>query len=243
MNLKLILEYDGTDFCGWQEQMGQRSVQGTVALAIARLTGQNIKLHGAGRTDAGVHALGQVANCVVKTQIPPEKFAKALNPLLPPDVKVLTSEVVAEEWHARFSAKGKLYSYHLLLSDRPRPLLRHRALRVGASFDLEKVEQAISLFLGRHDFAPFAAKGSSAKSTVRTITQAELLRQGEECRLLLAADGFLYHMVRMIVGELVAVARGSVTLEEVAATLATAERRHPPLTAPPQGLYLVEVRY
>lgn len=243
MNLKLVIEYDGTDFCGWQLQPGQRSVQGEMENAIAALTGQTVRLHGAGRTDSGVHALAQVANCQLETKIPPGRFAAALNPLLPSDVKVLSAEAVSDSWHARFSARGKVYSYRLLLSDAPRPLSRHRAYRLPQSLNLDAIEQALPLFAGRHDFKAFAAKGSSALTTERTITRAELIRQGEQCELVFSGDGFLYHMVRIIVGDLVAVAMGKLAASDIARALATGHRSRPPITAPAQGLYLVQVIY
>ncbi|MBS3874050.1 MAG: tRNA pseudouridine(38-40) synthase TruA [Firmicutes bacterium] len=243
MNLKLVIEYDGTDFCGWQLQPGQRSVQGEMENAIAALTGQTVRLHGAGRTDSGVHALAQVANCQLETKIPPGRFAAALNPLLPSDVKVLSAEAVSDSWHARFSAQGKVYVYRLLLSPSPRPLARHRAYRLPPNLDLDAIERALPLFVGRHDFRAFAAKGSSALTTERTITRAELTRRGEQCDLVFSGDGFLYHMVRIIVGDLVSVALGKLTIQDIASALATGYRSRPPVTAPAQGLYLVEVIY
>jgi len=243
MNVKLIIEYDGTDFCGWQQQPGQRSVQGEIEKALAALTGQAVRLHGAGRTDAGVHALAQVANCHLETKIPPARFAAALNPILPRDVKVLLAEAVPESWHARFSARGKVYSYRLLLSDVPRPLSRHRSYRLPQSLPVDAMEKALPLFVGRHDFRAFAAKGSSALTTERTITRAELIRQGEQCDLVFSGDGFLYHMVRIIVGDLVGVAMGKLAAPDIARALATGYRSRPPVTAPAQGLYLVQVIY
>jgi tRNA pseudouridine38-40 synthase len=243
MKVKLTLEYDGTDFAGWQVQPGQRTVQRTLEDALCRLLGGAVSVEGAGRTDAGAHALGQVASLVLATSIPADRLALALNRLLPEDVKVLSSAEVPPDFHARFSAKGKVYRYLLRLSDAPSPLWRHRAWRVGTKLDVGKMEQAMAKFVGTHDFKAFCASGSSVVSTTRTIHMAKLIPSGDLLAAEFCGSGFLYHMVRIMVGALVAVGKGNADTHDIAQALA---RRHRPLaftTAPAHGLYLVAIEY
>lgn len=243
MNIKLVLEYDGTDFNGWQVQPGKRTVQGVIEEALKRLTGHNVRIDGSGRTDSGVHALGQVASLQMETTVPPERIALALNPLLPEDVKVLSSEQVPDSFHARFSAQGKTYCYRLLLRDEPSPLTRNRCWRVGKNLDLVAMKDALSLVAGTHDFKAFCSAGSSAATTTRTIWRADMSMDGEILEVTLHGNGFLYNMVRIVVGALVAVGRRQITHEHISEALVTGKRDCLHITAPPQGLYLVRVDY
>jgi tRNA pseudouridine38-40 synthase len=243
MKAKLTLEYDGTEFAGWQVQPGLRTVQGTLEEALCRLLGEAVSVEGAGRTDAGAHALGQVASLTLTTSIPAERLAPALNRLLPEDVKVLSSVEVPPDFHARFSAKAKVYRYLLRLSDAPSPLWRHRAWRVGTRLDIGKMEQTLAEFLGTHDFKAFCASGSSVISTMRTIHLAKLIPEGDLLAAEFCGSGFLYHMVRIMVGALVAVGQGAADTPDVAQALSSGRRPLAFTTAPAHGLYLVAVEY
>ena len=243
MNVKLTLEYDGTDFCGWQVQPGLRTVQGAVEDALLRLTGEKVRIHGAGRTDAGVHAMAQVASFSVKTAIPPERLRFALNPLLPDDVRVVFSEVVPEDFHARFSAQAKTYGYRLLFKDEPSPLYRNRAWRVGTKLNLSAVEAGLKLTEGTHDFKAFCAAGSSVASTERTLYKASLSCVENMGIVTLYGNGFLYNMVRIIVGAVVAMGQNKLSSDAILTALLTGERSLLAATAPAHGLYLLEVHY
>lgn len=243
MNVKLTLEYDGTDFCGWQVQPGQRTVQGAVEEALSRLLGQEVRIHGAGRTDAGVHAMAQVATFSVDTAIPPERLRFALNPLLPDDVKVVASESMPEDFHARYSARAKTYKYYLLFSDKPSPLNRNRAWRVGTKLDLAAVNAGLKLLEGRHDFKAFSSTGSNVTSTERILYQADLSCVDNMGVVTLYGNGFLYNMVRIIVGAVVAMGQDKLSADTIVTALATGERSLLSATAPAHGLYLFEVHY
>lgn len=243
MNIMLTLEYDGTMFCGWQAQNGPRTVQGVVEEALMQLTGQAVRIHGAGRTDAGVHALGQTASLELDTTIPPERLLLALNPLLPRDVKVIASQVVSPEFHARYSAIGKTYAYRLVICDRPTPLLRDRAWTVPTDLNLASVELALQEVVGTHDFRAFCSTGSSVKSTVRTIWDANLSRSENGAVITLHGNGFIYKMVRIIVGAVVAIGRGRLDRSALTRALENGDRTVLAATAPAQGLYLVKIDY
>lgn len=243
MKVKLTLEYDGTHFAGWQAQPRQRTVQGTLEAALGRLVGQEIRVEGAGRTDAGAHALGQVASLKLETTIPSQKLVEALNPLLPDDVRVLCSEEVPEDFHARFSATGKVYRYVALLRDEQSPLSRHRAWHIGTKVDIGKIELALPLLTGTHDFRAFCAAKSSVTATVRTIREAKIATEGEFVSAEFCGNGFLYHMVRIIMGALVAVGRGKIDPQAITLALSSGCRPLAFITAPAHGLYLVAVEY
>jgi len=243
VNVKLTLEYDGTDFCGWQVQPGQRTVQGAVEEALLRLTGEKLRIHGSGRTDAGVHALAQVASFCVDTAIPPGRLHLALNPLLPDDVKVLTSEAVSERFHARFSAQAKTYAYHLLFKDEASPLYRNRAWRVGTKLNLAAVKAGLKLVEGTHDFKAFCSAGSSVARTERTLYKASLSCVENIGVVTLYGNGFLYNMVRIIVGTVVAMGQDRLSADDILTALSTGERNRLSATAPAHGLYLMEVHY
>ena len=247
MNIKLVLEYDGTNFCGWQVQPGQRSVQGVVEHALQILTGDPVRIHGSGRTDAGVHALGQVASFSTSSNIAPERFMPALNGMLPADVKIRQSTAVPEEFHARHSARFKSYIYKIVVCSYPPPLLRNRVWHVRRTVDSDSILEALRYLVGTHDFKAFCASGSSVPSTVRTITHAELrtrnMDQRMDMEIMLRGNGFLYNMVRIIAGAAVAIGSGKIPTASFPDALATGSRALLDVTAPPQGLYLVGVEY
>ncbi len=242
-NIKLTIEYDGTGYHGWQSQVNARAVQDVVAEAVRKLTNENSVITGASRTDTGVHAFGQVCNFFTETVIPEDKFAFALNTLLPEDITVKRSEEAALDFHSRFSTKGKEYRYLFYNSTFPSALLRRRAYHVFYPLDMNAMNRAAAYLVGTHDFASFCATGGSVKTTVRTITQARVERDNEVISFTVKGNGFLYNMVRIIAGTLVEVGMGRMDPDAVSGIIAALDRRKAGRTAPAHGLYLVEVYY
>ncbi|MDD4496453.1 MAG: tRNA pseudouridine(38-40) synthase TruA [Eubacteriales bacterium] len=243
-NIKLTIEFDGTCYHGWQQQDNAISVQEVITKAIAKLTGEKCNLIGCGRTDAGVHALGFVANFHTESGIPPDKFSYALNSLLPDDISVLKSEESANDFHARFSATGKKYRYLIHNSKIKSAILRNRAYNVPTSYlDIEKVREAAQHFIGTHDFKGFMAAGSSLENTVRTIYSVSLEKKDDLITFEISGSGFLYNMVRIIAGTLIAVGEGKIQADEIPDIIGSLDRNRAGKTVPAHGLYLVEVYY
>ena len=243
MRVFLKIEYDGTEYCGWQIQPNALTVQQKIEESITRLTGESVSVTGSGRTDSGVHALGQIAHFDTQSTIPAEKFSSALNQFLPSDVKVVESWQVKGDLHARYSAKRKTYRYKLYLSKNARPLMDRYMARVDFNLDIGAMQTACEKFVGKHDFACFLASGSEVKDTVREIYFAKIDRQGEEITFTVCGNGFLYNMVRIMVGTLVKVGMGKLKAEEVGEILLSGDRKRAGITMPPQGLTLVSVEY
>jgi len=246
--LRLVLEYDGTGYCGWQRQRGTAaagapSVQATVEAAVLALTGEAAPVVAAGRTDAGVHALGQVAHWTTTTRIEAGRLPAALNAYLPPDIRVLSAAEAPQGFHARHDAVARTYRYEILNRPSPSALLRHRAYHVPAPLDVEALRRAVVPLLGRHDFAAYRGAGSPTRTTVCTVTVADWRRLGSRVRLTMTADRFLRHMVRMIVGTLLRVGIGRLPEGAPRDYLSDRDNRRTGPTAPPQGLYLVRVDY
>jgi len=243
-NIKLTIEFDGTAYHGWQSQTNAAAVQDVVSTAIKTLTGEDCNLIGSSRTDAGVHALGFVCNFHTMSPIPADKFAFALNTLLPDDIVIKKSEEVSEDFHARFSAKGKTYKYLIYNSVFPSALLRHRAYHVFYTLDIDAMRRAAGFFVGTHDFRAFSASGGSAKTTVRTITETTVTKLSNDLiEIRVTGDGFLYNMVRIIAGTLIEVGFGKLKSDDIPGLIAGLDRRGAGRTAPAHGLYLVEVYY
>jgi tRNA pseudouridine38-40 synthase len=246
--LKLVIEYDGTGYCGWQRQRGSAaggppSIQATLEGAVTAVTGETAAVVGAGRTDAGVHALGQVAHVETRSRIAAARFPGALNANLPPDIRVIAAEDAPAGFHARYDAVLRTYRYEILNRAAPPALLRHRAYHVADPLDEETMQRALAPLLGRHDFAAYQRAGSLPRTTVCTVTAAECVRRGSRVRLTISADHFLRHMMRMIAGTLVRVGTGRLSADAPAGFLDDAASRGTGPTAPPHGLYLVRVDY
>jgi len=243
-NYKLLLEYDGSGYHGWQRQRGVLTIQEVVETRLAVMTCEPVTLIGAGRTDAGVHARGQVANFLTATGIAPRRLLEGLNSLLPEDIVALDLTTVPQNFHARYRARSKLYEYRIHNSSRCRALGRQYVWHISEPLKWELMEKSLRSLEGRHDFASFQATGSSVRNTGRTILSTAVVSLPEDLwSIQMAADGFLRHMVRTIVGTLVDVGRGKLSEEEFVAVLAARDRKRAGMTAPARGLCLVEVRY
>jgi tRNA pseudouridine38-40 synthase len=246
--LKITLSYDGSDFSGFQRQSNARSVQGELETALAEVEGRRVVVHGAGRTDARVHALGQVASFKLSNAISTRDLLRALNAKLPEDVRVLSVDEAAPEFNARFHARSKMYRYRICNTRIMSPFQRRYAWHISRALDLEAMRGAARALLGRHDFASFQALGGTVKTTVRVVTRSEWTEEPMPAggRLLIfeiAGTGFLKYMVRTVVGTLVEVGDGRRSEASFAALLGAASRAAAGPTAPPFGLYLVRVDY
>ena len=248
--LKLTLQYDGTDYVGWQRQAAGTSIQGLLEDALRPIEKAAVTVHGAGRTDAGVHALGQVASIVLASSIEPGTLMRALNAVLPADVRVIAAEVVADDFHARFSASGKRYRYRVLNGAAGCPFEHRYVWQVAQPLDREAMASAAVRLEGRHDFSAFAAAGGATTTNERTITRIRVdsgplawPAPGPLVTFEVEGDGFLRHMVRNIVGTLVDVGLGRSSPSDVAGILASRDRSRAGITAPASGLFLVEVLY
>lgn len=243
---KITLEYDGLAFAGWQRQAGTAgpTVQGVLEEALSRLCDQPVTVHGSGRTDAGVHARGQVASFETASPRSPEAVVRGGNCLLPPAVAIVEAVEVPAGFHARFSARGKTYEYDFLLSPTRRPLWEGRAWWVGPGLDWDEVAAALPHLLGRQDFAAFQSAGSEVETSVREISRAELSRPGPELvRLAFSGSGFLRHQVRAMAGTLAEIGRGRLMAASLPDIIASRDRGRAGPTAPAHGLCLARVYY
>lgn len=244
MNLKLTIQYDGTRYDGWQRQGNTgNTIQGKLEGVLSRMAGEAVEIHGAGRTDAGVHAQGQVASVRLPGTWEPGAVRAYLNRYLPEDIAVIGVEPAGERFHARLNAVGKTYRYAIRLGDAPDVFRRKYQLRVEETLDLAAMERAAAALTGRHDYRSFCSNRRFKKSTVRTVDAIRIVRRGDDLDLTFHGDGFLYHMVRILTGTLLEVGTGKRAPEEMAAILAARDRSAAGPTAPPQGLTLVEVEY
>jgi tRNA pseudouridine38-40 synthase len=249
MNYRFTLQYDGTEFAGWQAQGGARTVQGELERALALLEGARVVVHGAGRTDAGVHAEAQAANARLERTWEPERLRAALNGNVAGDLRVTEVEAVGEEFHARYSAKGKTYVYRVFNERVHSPFWSRYALHEARALDVEAMRGAARLFEGEHDWTAFSAAQAEVKTRVRRVTALEVLGRvsargrGRLVEIRASADGFLRYMVRSFAGALLAVGRGEADAEAVRRAIETGVRPKVFATAPAHGLTLVEVRY
>lgn len=242
-NLRVTLEYDGTDYSGFQIQPKARTVQGELERALQRLTRCAIRVQGAGRTDAGAHATGQVVSFRTDCSIPDDRLPAGLNRLLPQDMVVVDAERVADSFHARYSAKAKVYEYRLIRGGARAPVRGRFAHHVRPWPDVGRMGEATQSLVGTHDFAAFAASGGKAEDTVRTLTQIAVSEDERGAVFRIEGDGFLYKMVRNIVGTALEVGIGTRPMEDMVRILERGDRRLAGATAPAKGLCLVQVRY
>ena len=243
-HFKLTVTYDGTQYAGWQLQPNGKTVQEVMELALAKIDGHDVRVYGSGRTDAGVHAREQVANCTLRTQLKVPTLLKALNANLPEDVRVFRLQVTDEKFHARFSAKGKEYRYQIDCGAVAEPFLRAYAWHHPWPLNVAAMRRAAGLLKGRHDFSALSAKPRRpVENTVRTISKLSVTKRGNLLTVTVAADGFLYKMVRSIVGALVKVGEGRLTIEELRALVKAKKRTALVETAPAHGLFLWRVFY
>lgn len=248
-NYKLLLQYDGTDFHGWQIQENLRTVQGELTGALSLVDGRAVNVHGSGRTDAGVHAEGQVASVEIQREITPEKLRAAINGNVGKDVRVLEVEAVDPEFHARYSALTKTYVYRIVNGHVLSPFWSRYAHHEARKLDLDRMRTAARLFLGRHDWTAFSATQSDVEDRVRTITSLEVSGRHDErsrgplIEMRVTADGFLRYMVRAIAGTLMAAGRGELDNESILEAISTGRRPLAATTSPACGLTLVSVRY
>ena len=242
-NLKLTLAYDGTRFVGWQKQASGESIQGLLEDALSQLEGARVSVHGAGRTDAGVHAEGQVASARVAFPHDADTLLRALNAQLPPEIRVVAAGDVSSEFHARFSARSKSYRYQIANSAVASPFVRAYAWHVPEPLDVVAMRAAAAGLVGTHNFSSFQSTGSDASTTVRTLTRSVIREHGDLLAYEVDGDGFLRHMVRAIVGTLVEIGRGRRPADDIPALLAGRSRAEAGATAPAHGLTLVKVDY
>ena len=242
MRIILGIQYDGKNFCGWQIQPNERTVQQTVADAILKITGESVSVTGSGRTDSGVHALCQVAHFDIEKGLPPEKYAPALNSVLPDDVQVLFSMQAPVGFHARFGAKKKTYRYTFYVSDVKLPLKEAYAQRIITA-DVKKMQEAAKYLVGEHDFKCFLAANSSVKDTVRRIYSCKVSSKGNEIYLEVCGNGFLYNMVRILVGTLIKVGKGETDKSQLEKMLTDGDRTLGGRTLPAKALCLLKVEY
>jgi tRNA pseudouridine38-40 synthase len=243
-NIKLVLQYDGIGLCGWQRQKNQPTIQEHLETALSRLCDQPITVTGAGRTDAGVHALGQAANFYTKAPRTLDEIVSGGNALLPNQIAILSAEPVAHDFHARYSAVSKVYFYDLFLGPVRPALRRNFVWHVGLGLDLDAMRRALPMVLGEHDFAAFQSTGTDVKTTVRIMLRADMDQLDSDIvRITFEANGFLRHMVRALVGTLVGIGRGKLSSDQMADILASRDRDRAGPTAPPQGLFLKQVIY
>ena len=239
----LTLSYDGTQYAGWQLQKNAVSVQQRLEEALERLVGRPIRVTGASRTDAGVHALGQRAHFDTDSRIPPEKFPFALNTLLPPDIRVTEGRLVSGEFHARFDAKAKQYTYRIYAAPHASAILRNMTAHIPQRLDIPKMQKCLPVLLGTHDFAAFQAAGGTAKTTIRTIHAAQLKPEDALLTLTVRGNAFLYNMVRIIAGTMLDIGMGRCPEDAFERALQSKSRLDLGITAPASGLELTRVEY
>lgn len=242
-NIKLVIEYDGTNYSGWQNQENAITVQGMLEDAINKVTKEEVRLLGSGRTDSGVHALGQVANFFTTSTIPGDKFKFVLNNVLPEDIAIIESEEVDLKFHSRFDATGKRYKYKIYNGKMPRPIFRNYTSHYKHKLDLEKMIEASKYFLGTHDFKSFMGSGAVVNSTIRTIYEIRIEKIDDFIDITVEGDSFLRYMVRIIVGTLIKVGSKQFQVDDIPQIINARDRNCAGKTAPPQGLYLEEVYY
>jgi tRNA pseudouridine38-40 synthase len=243
MKIRITLEYDGSNYCGWQLQAGQDSIQARVEAVLARIFLQKIRVYGSGRTDAGVHALGQVAAFDLPRPFAPADLKRALNSMLPPDIAIVEACAASDEFDPRRDAKVRVYEYRVINRERRSAFDFRYAWLVTGSLDLAAMNAAACQFIGEHDFASFRSLGSAETTTLRRVYVSEWNRDGNRFVYHVEAGGFMRHMVRAMVATMIAVGRGQLAPAQVTTQIEARDRARVPAAAPPTGLFLIEVRY
>ncbi len=242
--VRIVVAYDGTNYCGWQIQPNGITIEEVLNREISRLTGEDIHIIGASRTDSGVHALGNVAVFDTESRIPPERMAYAINQRMPEDIVIVRSEEVPSDWHPRYRAEiTKTYEYHIYNHEIQNPLKRRYSTFVSFPLDIGKMKTGAAYLVGKHDFASFCNIKTNAADTVRTVADIRITADGPDITIRVTGNGFLYNMVRIIAGTLIRVGRGFYTPERVKDILEAKERTADGVTAPPNGLVLVGIDY
>lgn len=243
-NIKLTIMYDGKDFNGWQKQPNKLNIQGTIEKVLSEMTGEEIELNASGRTDAGVHSFGQVANFKTNSKIPIDKFPIAINSKIKKSIVIINAEEVEERFHSRYNCKKKTYRYVIDNSEFPTPMYRYLEYHIPNKLNIEAMKEAAKFFEGEHDFKAFKSSGTSSKSSVRTIYKAEVKKvENNRIYIELTGNGFLYNMVRIISGTLVEVGLGKIKPEEIKTIIESKDRQKAGKTLPAHGLYLMNVNY
>lgn len=242
-NVKLVIEYQGTNFSGWQRQIGQRTVEEEIEKILRKITKEDTKLIGSGRTDAKVHAFGQVANFKTKSTIPASRFKYILNTRLPEDIRIRESQEVDMDFHARFSAKAKKYRYIIYNNKMPSALYRNFSYHIPRYIDIDKMKDASEEFIGTHDFTSFKGRRSVVKDAIRTVYRIEINRNKDFIELTFIGKSFLKYMIRIIVGTLLEVGYGNLSRNDLREIIALKDRTKAKKTAEPQGLFLLKVYY
>jgi tRNA pseudouridine38-40 synthase len=243
MKIRIKLEYDGSNYSGWQLQVGQDSIQARLEAALAQIFSRHVRVHGSGRTDAGVHALGQVAAFDLPREFAPDELKRAMNALLPSDIAIVEASGVSDDFDPRRDAQLRVYEYRVLNRDRRSPFDYRYAWLMPSHLDLDAMNEAARRFIGEHDFASFRSLGSDETTTLRCVYMSEWSREGERFIYRVEASSFMRHMVRTMVATMVEVGRGRLAPPQVTALIDARDRSLAPASAPPQGLFLVEVRY
>jgi tRNA pseudouridine38-40 synthase len=241
--IKLTVAYDGTNYCGWQVQPNGITIEEVLNKALRKMTGEDITVIGASRTDSGVHAMGNVAVFDTESTIPPDRFAVSLNQHLPEDIVIVKSEEVASDFHPRYCDCSKTYEYHIINTRIPNPTKRLTNYFVSYNLNIDHMREAASYLVGEHDFVSFCNVRTDVENTVRTIYALDILTNGNEITIRITGNGFLYNMVRIIVGTLIRVGRGFYTPTKVKEILEAKDRKAAGVTAPPHGLMLMEIHY
>ena len=243
-NIRLTIEYDGKDFNGWQKQPNKLNIQGEIERAIMDITKEDkIDLIASGRTDAGVHALGQIANFRTNSTIPIEKFAMAINSKVKKSIIIKKAEEVDEKFHSRYSCKQKTYRYVINNSETGSAIYRYLEYHYPIKLDVKKMKKAIKYFEGEHDFKAFRASGTGSKTSVRKIYKADVIEDGDRIYIELTGSGFLYNMVRIIAGTLIDVGNGKIEVNDIPIIIKEGDITKAGKTLPPHGLFLVKVEY
>ncbi|MBU0571585.1 MAG: tRNA pseudouridine(38-40) synthase TruA [Candidatus Omnitrophica bacterium] len=241
--VKLAIAYDGTDYRGWQVQASGKTIQGEIEKAIKKIFGKDHRLHGSSRTDSGVHAAGQVAHFKTSNMIPADKVPAALNSVLPKDIAILKAEYAEKEFHSRFDARSKQYRYRIFCSREKDPFNQRYVWCLSYWLDLSLMKKEAEVLIGRHDFKAFQASDKKERSSTRNILHLDIVKKGSFITINIEADGFLYNMVRNIVGTLVDIGRGHLPPGSMKKILDSRDRTQAGPTAPPEGLCLREVKY